>query len=214
MLAQPPAIVCDHDSPPRSSRIQVVDVASGAIRPVAHADWLLLASDHAPWQDSLLVEKHRRPPFETPEHAPHAHHVVIRLGSSSILEYGIAGERPRRQRVTPDDVHLSSAGVPMWYRLQEPSEILILALAPNPNEMGFPDTACVVHRLSQSEYRPLFETVWGSQAFRIDWPADTDQVCSRAVPPRTNAPGPVKLRQADRDRANVTYDQFGLAIRA
>jgi cytochrome c peroxidase len=74
--------------------------------------------------------------------------------------------------------------------------------------------ACVVHRLSQSEYRPLFETVWGSQAFRIDWPADTDQVCSRAVPPRTNAPGPVKLRQADRDRANVTYDQFGLAIRA
>jgi hypothetical protein len=111
MLAQPPAIVCDHDSPPRSSRIQVVDVASGAIRPVAHADWLLLASDHAPWQDSLLVEKHRRPPFETPEHAPHAHHVVIRLGSSSILEYEIAGERPRRQRVTPDDVHLSSAGV-------------------------------------------------------------------------------------------------------
>jgi AraC family transcriptional regulator len=129
MLAQPPAIVHELDSPRRSSRIQVVDAASGALRHVAHADWLVLASDHAPWQDSLVVEQHRRPPFETPEHAPRAYHVVIRLGPSNILEYGIAGERPRLQRVSPDDVHLSSAGVPIWYRLQERSEILILALA-------------------------------------------------------------------------------------
>jgi cytochrome c peroxidase len=61
---------------------------------------------------------------------------------------------------------------------------------------------------------PERETVWGSQAFRIDWPADIDQVCSSAVPPRPNARGPVKLSQVDRDRANATYDQFGLAIAA
>jgi AraC family transcriptional regulator len=126
-----PATEHDHDSPRRSSRIQVVDVASGALRPVAYADWLVLASDHAPWQDSLLVEQHRWPPFETPEHAPHAHHVVIRLGPPSLLEWWIAGEWPQRQLVTPGDVHLTAAGVPMRNRVQEPSETLVLALAPS-----------------------------------------------------------------------------------
>jgi AraC family transcriptional regulator len=127
MSAKPPAILYDHESP----RILVADLTSGQPRPAAHPDWLVLSSDHAPWQDSLLVEQHRRPAFEGPEHVPHAHHVCIRLGSSSILEWWIAGERPRRQRVTPGDVHLTSAGVPMWYRLQESSEILMLALAPS-----------------------------------------------------------------------------------
>jgi AraC family transcriptional regulator len=127
MSAKPPATVYDHESP----RILMAEVASGTLRPAAHPDWLVLSSGHAPWRDSLLVEQYRRPPFEAPEHAPHAHHVCIRLGASSILEWWIAGERPRRQLVTPDDVHLTSAGVPMWYRLQEPSEILMLALAPS-----------------------------------------------------------------------------------
>jgi AraC family transcriptional regulator len=127
MSAKPPATVYDHESP----RILMAEVASGTLRPAAHPDWLVLSSGHAPWRDSLLVEQYRRPPFEAPEHCPHAHHVCIRLGPSSILEWWIAGERPRRQRVTPDDVHLTSAGVPMWYRLQEPSEILMLALAPS-----------------------------------------------------------------------------------
>src|SRR5713101_1967441 len=100
------------------------------------------------------------------------------------------------------------------YKLQSPAAEQAQDPPVDPNEMGFPDTACVVHRLSQSEYRPLFETVWGSQAFQIDRPADIDHVCSRAVPLRPNAPGPVQLRQVDRDRANATYDQFGLAIAA
>ena len=131
MKAQPPASVHDRDSPRRSSRIQVVDVASGALRPVAHADWLVLASDHAPWQDSLLVEQHRRPPFEGPEHAPHDHLINIRLSPPSLLEWWIAGERPRRRLVTPGDVHLTSAGVPMRNRVWEPFETLVLALAPS-----------------------------------------------------------------------------------
>jgi AraC family transcriptional regulator len=131
MLAQPPASVHGHDSPRRSSRIQVVDVASGAIRPVAPADWLVLASDHAPWQDSLLVEQHRRPPFVGPEHAPQAYLINIRLSPPSLLEWWVAGERPRRQLVTPGDVHLTSAGVPMRNRSQKPAEILALSLAPH-----------------------------------------------------------------------------------
>jgi AraC family transcriptional regulator len=127
MSAKHPAIVYDRESP----RILVADLTSGQLRPAAHPDWLVLSSTHAPWQDSLLVEQYRRPPFESPEHAPHAYQVGIHLSPSSILEWWIAGERRRHQRVTPGDVHLTSAGVPRWYRLQEPSEILMLALAPS-----------------------------------------------------------------------------------
>jgi AraC family transcriptional regulator len=123
----PAAPLYDRESP----RILVADVASGTLRPAVHPDWLVLASDHAPWRDNLLVEQHRRPPFEGPEHALYAHVICIRVGPPSLLEWRIAGERPRRQLVTPGDVHLTSAGVPTWNRSQEPFEILVLALAPS-----------------------------------------------------------------------------------
>src|SRR5258707_4022078 len=48
----------------------------------------------------------------------------------------------------------------------------------DPQEMGMPDSACIVLRLSQSSYPSAFETVWGPQAFVINWPANVDQVCS------------------------------------
>jgi len=82
MVGKPPAIVYDHASP----RVLMADVTSDTLRPAAHPEWLVLSSGHAPWRHSLLVEQHRRPPFEGPEHAQHAHHVCIRLGPSSILE--------------------------------------------------------------------------------------------------------------------------------
>ncbi len=130
MLAKHPAIVHDRNPPRHSSRIQVVDVASGALRPVAHADWLVLASDHAPWADSVLVEQHRKPPVEEPEYAPRAHHIGIRLSPPSLLEYWVAGERPRRQLVGPGEVQIAPAGVPKWSRWQESVETLVLALKP------------------------------------------------------------------------------------
>src|SRR5262249_8321241 len=58
----------------------------------------------------------------------------------------------------------------------------------DPNEMGLPDTACVVHRLSQNPYKSFFELVWGSQSFAIKWPSDVDEVCSRPGPARANDP--------------------------
>ena len=84
----------------------------------------------------------------------------------------------------------------------------------DPNEMGLPDTACVVRRMSQSPYRSFFETVWGQQSFTITWPADVDQVCGRPGPPSGGDPLPVHLTQVDRGRSNSTYDQFALAIAA
>src|ERR1700726_2165122 len=41
-------------------------------------------------------------------------------------------------------------------------------------EMGLPDTACIAFRLSQAEYRPLFEEIWGSGSLDIAFPEVTE----------------------------------------
>jgi AraC family transcriptional regulator len=123
----PEALLYDHESP----LILVADVASGTLRPAAHPDWLVLSSGHAPWQDSVLVEQYRRPPCGESAHYLQDHSITIRLSPLSLLEWWIDGERPRGQLVTPGDVHLTSAGIPRWYRWQEPSEILVLTLTPS-----------------------------------------------------------------------------------
>ena len=66
----------------------------------------------------------------------------------------------------------------------------------NPVEMGLPDIACAVYRVSQRPYRALFERVWGPQAFAIPWPSDVEQVCDRPGPPPANDPLPVHLDPA------------------
>jgi cytochrome c peroxidase len=98
------------------------------------------------------------------------------------------------------------------YRLQNPAAEQAQGPPVDPNEMGFPDTACVVLRISQSTYRPLFETVWGEQAFAIKWPANGEQVCRKPGPASSDDPFPVHLSKVDRGRSNSTYDQFGQAI--
>jgi cytochrome c peroxidase len=82
----------------------------------------------------------------------------------------------------------------------------------NPVEMGLPDLACAVYRASQRPYRALFERVWGSQAFAIDWPGDAEQACSRPGPPPSDDPKPVHLSEVDRGRAATTYDQMAQSI--
>src|SRR5207302_2139042 len=74
-------------------------------------------------------------------------------------------------------------------------------------EMGNPDTACITFKLSQSVYRPLFELVWGTGSFDINFPADTAQIC--ATPGGAAVFGanvqPVKLTAVDRIRSNEVY---------
>jgi cytochrome c peroxidase len=77
--------------------------------------------------------------------------------------------------------------------------------------MALPDPACLVYRLSQSPYRPLFETVWGAQAFRIQWPSDVEPACATPGPALPSDPFPVHLSKADRGQSDSTYDQFGLS---
>src|SRR5258705_3960186 len=74
------------------------------------------------------------------------------------------------------------------YKLQNPAAEQAEDPPIDPNEMGLPDPACVVYRLSQSPYRPLFESVWGGQTFRIQWPADAEQVCSTPGPAPASDP--------------------------
>ncbi|MGY4318150.1 cytochrome-c peroxidase [Bradyrhizobium sp. JR3.5] len=82
----------------------------------------------------------------------------------------------------------------------------------NPVEMGLPDIACAVYRVSQRPYRSLFEAVWGAQAFAIDWPADVETVCNTPGPPSAVDPLPVHLSNVDRGRAATTFDQMAQSI--
>jgi cytochrome c peroxidase len=82
----------------------------------------------------------------------------------------------------------------------------------NPLEMGWPDSACLVYKLSQSSYATFFEKVWGTQSFSIAWPSNAQQVCSTPGPAPANNPYPVQLTEADRATSNSAFDHFALAI--
>src|SRR5271169_1180586 len=100
------------------------------------------------------------------------------------------------------------------YRLQNPSAEQAQGPPTNPVEMGLPDSACVAYRLSKASYRKLFETVWGSDSFAINWLPDVEKVCATPGPPRSEDTLPVHLTAADRQRADHIYDEFGLAAAA
>src|SRR6201997_3801173 len=86
----------------------------------------------------------------------------------------------------------------------------------DPEEMANPDTACVVWKLSLSQYKFFFEQVWGTGSLEINWPADVKTVCSTpkgAASLGGNAT-PLNLSPADRTLASKDYDEFGQAIAA
>jgi len=99
-------------------------------------------------------------------------------------------------------------------RLRNPAAEQAQAPPLNPVEMGLPDAACAVFRLSQRPYRPLFEAVWGKQSFAISWPADTEQVCNTPGPPSPADPLPVHLDTIGRGIAQATFDDMALSIAA
>jgi cytochrome c peroxidase len=100
------------------------------------------------------------------------------------------------------------------YKLQSPAAEQAQGPPIDPNEMGLPDPACLVYRISQSAYRPLFESIWGGQPLRIQWPPNTEQVCGTPGPAPASDPFPVHLSKIDRGQSDSTYDQFGLSIAA
>jgi cytochrome c peroxidase len=81
-------------------------------------------------------------------------------------------------------------------------------------EMAFPDTACIAFRLSQAEYRPLFEQVWGKGSFEIKFPPETERICHTpgGAAMFNGSATPIPLRPEDRTRANTVYDHWGQSI--
>jgi cytochrome c peroxidase len=86
----------------------------------------------------------------------------------------------------------------------------------DPLEMGNPDTACVVYKLSLAAYKPLFEEVWGAGSLDISWPSNVAQIC--ATPGGAASLGgsttPVSLSPIDRSRSNADYDHWAQSLNA
>src|SRR5882762_4370372 len=102
------------------------------------------------------------------------------------------------------------------YLLQNPDAEQAQHPPVDTQEMGLPDTACIAFRLSQAEYRPLFEQVWGRGALDIKFPQETEKICG--TPGGASVFGtdttPVRLSPEDRTQANRVFDNWGQSLDA
>jgi cytochrome c peroxidase len=86
----------------------------------------------------------------------------------------------------------------------------------DPEEMANPDPACVVWKLSLSQYRFFFEQIFGDGSLNIQWPADVAQICGTPKGSAIfgNNATPLDLTPSSRTRAMQAYDEFGQSIAA
>jgi cytochrome c peroxidase len=100
------------------------------------------------------------------------------------------------------------------YLLQNPDAEQAQGPPVDTQEMMMPDTACIVFRLSQAVYRPLFEQVWGQDSLNIKFPHDTEKICS--TPGGAAVFGtdttPVRLKEEDRVLSDRAYDNWGQSL--
>lgn len=82
----------------------------------------------------------------------------------------------------------------------------------NPVEMGNPDAACVVWKISQGGYSSLVESLYGVQLSAIKWPSNVATVCAMPAPAPANNPYPVQLSSVDRGAVTAAYNQIVLAV--
>jgi cytochrome c peroxidase len=97
------------------------------------------------------------------------------------------------------------------YKLQTPDAEQAQGPPVDPGEMNLPDTACIAWRLSQASYRPLFELVWGTD-FDINWPSNTEQICSTPQGAFPTTTTPVALSAVDRTKATNIFDHWGQSL--
>jgi cytochrome c peroxidase len=102
------------------------------------------------------------------------------------------------------------------YLLQNPDAEQAQGPPVDTQEMGLPDTACIAFRLSQAEYRPLFEQVWGAHSLDIKFPHHTEAIC--ATPGGAAVFGgdttPIGLKKEDRVLADRAFDNWGQSLDA
>ncbi len=83
----------------------------------------------------------------------------------------------------------------------------------DPLEMQNPDIACIAWKISQTQYLPLFELVWGD-SFNISWPANTGQICATpgGAAKFQGSPTPIALSADDRTKATNIFDHWGQSL--
>jgi cytochrome c peroxidase len=86
----------------------------------------------------------------------------------------------------------------------------------DPEEMANPDPACVVWKLSLSQYKFFFEQVFGVGSLEINWPSNVAKICSipKGAAVLNGNPTPLKLSPKDRTLATKDFDEWGQAIAA
>jgi cytochrome c peroxidase len=100
------------------------------------------------------------------------------------------------------------------YRTQSPDAEQAQGPPHDTQEMGLPDTACVVYRIATGPYAGIFTTVWGTQAFSIAWPAQAEKTCSTPGGAFGANMEPLELKLEDRGKSDAAYDQYALSITA
>src|SRR6267378_3528080 len=100
------------------------------------------------------------------------------------------------------------------YKIQSPDSEQAQGPPLDTQEMGNPDFGCVVFRLSQAKYRPLFEGIWGKQSFDIDFPHDAEKICRTPAGAFGSNPTPLRLSPTSRGTASATFDAFAHSITA
>ncbi len=102
------------------------------------------------------------------------------------------------------------------WKLQNPSSQQAQEPPVDPLELGFPDSACVVYRLSQAPYLFLFKAVWGIGITAIKFPSNIEEICGTPTqgPPDPDFAGNVPLDELSRSLSKTVFDQFGMSITA
>ncbi len=102
------------------------------------------------------------------------------------------------------------------WKLQNPSSQQAQEPPVDALELGFPDSACVVYRLSQAPYLFLFKAVWGIGITAIRFPSNIEEICSTPTqgPSDPDFAGNVPLDELSRSLAKTAFDQFAMSIAA
>jgi cytochrome c peroxidase len=100
------------------------------------------------------------------------------------------------------------------YRLQNSSAEQAQDPPLDPEEMANPDQACIVYKLSLSQYKFFFEQVWGTGSLEFNWPANVATICHtpKGAAILEGSSTPVTLSPSDRTRAQQAFDEFAQAI--
>src|ERR1700688_2879858 len=86
----------------------------------------------------------------------------------------------------------------------------------DPEEMANPDSACIVYKLSLSQYKFFFEQVWGTGSLDFTCPANVATICHtpKGAASLGGSATPLTLSPSDRTRAQQAFDEFAHAIAA